>query len=118
MNFEIIRNKRLQSGEKATYVPTVGGWGTGHAFATVTLVGNPGHSGKVLLLAGTNAEATEAAGRFVVNAAALARTLQAHGIDPNGPPCDFQILLQVSTMAGSSNAAEVIACHRLGGSRP
>lgn len=118
LNLEVIRNKRVQSGEAANYAPTVGGWGTGHAFATVAVVGNPGQTGKVLLLAGTNAEGTEAAGRFVANAETLARTLQSHGIDPAGPSCDFQVLLRVSTMAGSANAVEVIACHRLGGARP
>lgn len=117
-NRETIRNKRVQSGEQATYIPTAGGWGTGHAFATIALVGNPGQAGKVLLLAGTNAEGTEAAGRFATNAAQLVSTLQSRGIDPAGPPCDFQVLLQVRTMAGSPSAVEVVACHRLGGSPP
>jgi len=118
LNRETIRNKRVQSGEQAAYIPTARGWDTGHAFATVALVGNPGQAGKVLLLAGTNAEGTEAAGRFVTNAAQLVSTLQSHGIDPGGPPCDFQVLLQVRTMAGSPSAVEVVACHRLRGSPP
>lgn len=113
LNREIIRNKRVQSGEQATYVPTAGGWDTGHAFAIVALVSNPGQTGKALLLAGTNAEGTEAAGRLVTNPALMAQTLQSHGIDPNGPPCYFQILLQVRTMAGSAATLEVVACHRL-----
>ncbi|MBL8232045.1 MAG: hypothetical protein JNL98_26350 [Bryobacterales bacterium] len=110
---EFLRNKRVQPGEQATYVPTAAGWGTGHALATVALVANPGQSGKVLLLAGTNAEGTEAAGRFVTNPAQLVQALQSRGIDPAGPPCYFQILLQVRTMAGSPSTFEVIACHRL-----
>lgn len=112
---ESIRNKRPQAGEQAIYVPTAAGWGTGHSYATVALIGNPGQSGKVLLVAGTNAEGTEAAGRFVTNLDQFARTLQSHGIDPAGPPCDFQFLLQVRTMAGSPSKVEVIACHRLRG---
>lgn len=114
---EIIRNKRVQSGEHATYVPTAGGWDTGHAYAIVALVGNPGQTGKVLLLGGTSAEGTEAAGRFVANAGQLARTLQACGIDPGGPPSDFQVLLQVRMMAGSPSAVEVVTCHPIRGSR-
>lgn len=114
LNREVIRNKRVRPGEQATYVPTAGGWGTGHAFAIVALVGNPGQTGKVLLLAGTNAEGTEAAGRFVTNGAQLVRALQSRGIDPGGPPCYFQLVLQVRTMAGSPSTVEVVACHRLG----
>ena len=66
----------------------------------------------------TTEEGTEAAGQFLVNTAELARTLQAHGIDPAGPPCHFQILFQVRTMAGSSSSLEVVACHRLAGPVP
>ena len=55
----------------------------------------------------------QAAGQFLTNTAQLARTLQAHGIDPGGPPCHFEILLQVRTMAGSPSTIEVVACHRL-----
>jgi hypothetical protein len=116
VSLEVIRNKRVRPGEQARYIPTAGGWDTGHAYAMVALVGNPGQTGKVLLLAGTNAEGTEAAGRFVTNAGQLARTLESHGIDPRGPVCHFQVLLQVRTMAGSPSTVEVVACHRLAGS--
>lgn len=112
---EFIRNKRVQPGEQATYVPTAAGWGTGHALAIVALAANPGQSGKVLLLAGTNAEGTEAAGRFVTNPAQLMHALKTRGLDPAGAPCYFQILLQVRTMAGSPSTSEVVACHRLSG---
>ena len=118
LRVEVIRNKRAQPGELPRYVPTARGWGTGHSFATIALVGNPNQSGKVLLVAGTSAEGTEAAGQFVANSAEFARTLQAHGIDPGGPPTHFQILLQVRTMAGSSSALDVITCHRLTSGAP
>lgn len=113
LNWESIRNKRIQSGELPRYVPTARGWDTGHAFAIIALVENPNQAGNVLIIAGTNAEGTEAAGQFATNPAELARTLQAHGIDPAGPPCHFEILLQVRTMAGSPSKLEVVACHRL-----
>lgn len=112
---EVIRNKRPKSGELPRYQPTARGWGTGYSFSTIALVGNPNQSGRVLILAGTNAEGTEAAGQFVTNAAELAATLRAHGIDPADPACRFQILLQVRTMAGSPSRSEVVACHRLTG---
>ena len=113
LNREIIRNKRVQAGELARYLPTAGGWDTGDAFAIIAFVPNPQQAGKVLLVAGTNAEGTEAAGQFVANLAELARTLRVHDIDPGGPACFFEILLRVRTMAGSPSTVEVVACHRL-----
>jgi hypothetical protein len=113
LNREIVRNRRVQPGELLRYVPTAGGFDTGHSFAIIAMVGNPNQAGKVLLVAGANAEGTQAAGQFLTNIAELARTLQAHGIDPGGAPCHFEILLQVRTLAGSPSAIEVVACHRL-----
>jgi hypothetical protein len=110
---EIIRNKRPQSGELPLYVPTAKGWETGQAFAILAFLGNPSQTGQVLLMAGTNAEGTEAAGKLATNWVLLSRTLQAQGIDPSGPVRHFEMLLQVRTMAGSPNTLEVIACHRL-----
>jgi hypothetical protein len=110
---EIIRNRRPQPGEPARYVPTAKGWGTGQAFAIIALVGNPNQNGRALLLAGTNAEGTEAAGRLATNLGSLARTLKGCGLDPAGPPRNFEILLEVRTMAGSPTTFEVKACHPL-----
>jgi hypothetical protein len=110
---EYIRNKRPASGESPTYVPTAAGWDTGQAYGIIALVGNPNQSGQVLILAGSNAEATEAAGKMATNVKLLSQTLKNHGIDPGGPARHFEILLQVSTMAGSSNTFDVIAFHQL-----
>jgi hypothetical protein len=112
---EFIRNRHPRNGEPPAYVPTAEGWGTGHAYAIVALVGNPEQHGQVLLLAGSNAEATEAAGKLVLNFDSLSKILKSAGIDSNGPVRHFEILLRVSTMAGSPNTFEVVACHLLNG---
>lgn len=112
---EFIRNKHAQNGELASYVPTAQGWGTGQAYAILALVGNPNQTGQVLLLAGSNAEATEAAGKLAIDLPRLAQTMRAHGFDPKGLSRHFEILLRVSTMAGSPNTFEVIAFHALPG---
>ncbi len=108
---EIVRDNHPQTGERPFYVPTAQGWGTGKAYAIIAFLANPNQSGHVLLLGGSNAEATEAAGKLAVNLDLLSRTLRKHGIDPDGAPRHFEILLRVDTMAGSSNTFEVIACH-------
>jgi hypothetical protein len=110
---EIVVNRAMRSGEAGRYVPTAQGWDTGQAYAVVALVNNPGQSGQVLLLAGSNAEATEAAGKLVTNLDPLSRVLKDQGVDVRGPAQEFEILLKVASMAGSSNTFEVIACHRL-----
>jgi hypothetical protein len=48
-----------------------------------------------------------------VNTDALSAILKAHGIDARGPSQNFEILMRVSTMAGSPNTFDVVACHRL-----
>jgi hypothetical protein len=112
---EFIRNKHPRTGETASYVPTAEGWGTGQAYAILALVANPSQGGQVLLLAGSNAEATEAAGKLATDLPQFARTMKAHGFDPNGSSRHFEILLRVSTMAGSPNTFDVIAFHALPG---
>ena len=109
---EFIRNVRPSKGEAAAYVPTAGGWATGNAYAIVALVSNPNQKGQVLILAGSNAEATEAAGRFCTDKSAIARTLAANGIDSRSNQ-HFEVLLRVATMAGSPNSVDVVACHAL-----
>jgi hypothetical protein len=110
---EVIRNKRIQPGELPVYLPTADGWDTGQAYAIIALVANPNQTGRVALLAGSNAEATEAAGKLATNLDLLSRILKSHGVDSGGAPQPFEVLLRVSTMAGSSNTFDVIACHRL-----
>jgi hypothetical protein len=110
---EIVRNKRVQKGELPRYIPTAKGWDTGQAYAIVTFMRNPGQTGHLLLLAGTNAEGTEAAGRFATDLELLSGTLRKYGIDPTGATRHFEVLLEVRTMAGSPSALAVIACHAL-----
>jgi hypothetical protein len=113
LRHEVIRNKHPRKGELSVYIPTARGFDTGHAFAVMAFVANPSQSGHVLVLAGTNAEGTEAAGKIASNLDLLSRNLQNCGINPAGPPVRFEFLLQVHTMAGSPNNFDVIACHQI-----
>lgn len=108
---EFIRNRRPRTGESLTYIPTTEGWGTGQAYAVIALVPNPNQAGQILLIAGSSAEATEAAGNLATNPELFQRTLDREGISPHGKPRHFEVLMRVSTMAGSPNTFKVIACH-------
>jgi len=112
-NQEIIRNRRPAKGDPPTYIPTAKGGGTGKAYGIVGFVANPGQSGDALLLAGSNAEATEAAGRIATNLKALDDTLRNCGIVSRRASRHFELLLSVTTMAGSPNRFDVVACHAL-----
>lgn len=108
---EFIQNVHPTNQESRTYVPTAAGWGTGQAYAIIALVGNPNQIGQALLIAGSNAEATEAAGQLATNVPLLSQALRNYGIDPNGPLRHFEVLLQVSTLAGTSDSFNVVAVH-------
>jgi hypothetical protein len=110
---EVIRNKRPAPGEAAIYTPTVPGWGTGQAYAIAAFFANPNQSGHIMILAGSNAAATEAAGKFVTNPELVAATLKAHGLKPDDQNLQFEILLRVTTIATSLNTFYSIGCHRL-----
>lgn len=115
---EIIRNVHPRPHELPAYIPTALGWATGQSFAIVALVQNPDLNGHVLLLAGANAEGTEAAGRIVTDSPRFSRALEKCGIFPSGPLQKFELLLQLNTMAGSPSNVDVLACHVLAGNSP
>ena len=112
-NQEIIQNVRPRRNELQSYVPTALGGATGQSFALVALVQNPDQNGHVLLVAGANAEGTEAAGRIVTDERRLPAVLQQCGVSPTGPLQKFELLLRLNTMAGSPSNFEVVACHLL-----
>jgi len=110
---EFIRNFHPRPTEHTQYVPTAPGWATGDSYSIIALVKNPDQSGQVLLLAGANAEGTEAAGRFVTDLPRLSTELRSCGIAPSAPLQHFEILLHLNTMAGTPNNIDVVACHIL-----
>ena len=68
---EIVRNRYQHHGEQASYVPTAKGFDTGKAFAILAFVETSTPGSQALLLAGTSAEGTEAAGKLATNAELL-----------------------------------------------
>jgi hypothetical protein len=112
---EIIHNYRPRAHEMADYLPTAMGGGTGESYAIVALVQNLDQNGQVLLLAGVDAEGTEAAGRFVTDLPRFTRALDQCGETRPGASRHFEFLLRLNTMAGSPHNTDVVACHLLAG---
>jgi hypothetical protein len=107
---EIIRNVHPRPGELQSYVETAPGWATGQSYAIVAFLRNLDQSGQVLLLAGENAEGTEAAGKLVNDLSRLDTTLKKCGIRPSGPG-HFEILLRLDMLAGSPSNVDAVNCH-------
>ncbi len=110
---EIIHNYRPRAHEMTEYLPTALGGGTGESYAIVALVQNLDQNGQVLLLAGIDAEGTEAAGRFVTDLPRFTKALDQCGATRPRASGHFEFLLRLNTMAGSPHNTDVVACHLL-----
>jgi hypothetical protein len=110
---EIVENLHPRSGEPSKYVPTAMGFATGQSFAVASYLQNPDHLGHVLLIAGADAEGTEAVADLMTDSAELRAVMSGCGLPRTSPLPNFQLLLRLSTMAGSPGHSGVIACHRL-----
>lgn len=113
---EIIHNYHPRGHEMSDYLPTALGGGTGESYAIVALVQNLDQNGQVLLLAGADAEGTEAAGRFVTDLPRFTKALDECGETRPEVSSHFEFLLRLNTMAGSPHNTDVLACHLLAGS--
>jgi hypothetical protein len=110
---EIIENLHPRNGESSRYVPTAMGFATGQSFAVASYLRNPDHLGHVLLIAGANAEGTEAVSDLMTDSTTILAVMSRCGLPRRAPIPNFQLLLRLSTMAGSPGHSEVIACHVL-----
>jgi hypothetical protein len=89
------------------------GFATGQSFAVASYLRNPDHLGHVLLIAGANAEGTEAVSDLMTDSATISAVMSRCGLPPRASIPNFQLLLRLSTMAGSPGHSEVIARHVL-----
>lgn len=110
---EIIRNVHPRPNEAAQYVPTAMGGATGKTYAIIALVRNFDQHAQILLLAGADAEGTEAAGRILTDGARLTAALEHCGLPPQGPMQRFELLVKLNTMAGIPSNESIETCHIL-----
>jgi len=106
------RNKSPRTGEQAFYtlerranLPDV-------AYAIISTPSNPVGKAPVLIIAGTNAEATEAAGELASDLPRMARELRQLGIDPESKVAQLELLIRVQHLNDTPSRSEVIA-HRV-----
>lgn len=105
----LFRNRSPRAGEQSVYSMRTNPGEKGEAYAVVAFVPNVNGEGHVLLISGTTAEGTEAAGEFITDDTRASAALRAIGIDPAGPPRHFEILLEAKAIAGSASQSTILA---------
>lgn len=105
----LIRNKAPHPGERAVYFAANPAH-SGDALSLVSLVPNLSHTGKVLLIAGTSAEGTEAAAEFITNANTEQIFLSHLTAEVKSHTSYFEVLLRSKTVSGTvSELPEILA---------
>jgi hypothetical protein len=110
----VVLNLKPRAGEEARYVSTTRSGETGDTNGLVAFIPNLGEGGYALLIAGTTAEGTAAAGDFVLDEAKMAEAYKTMGIDRTGAPSFFMLLLKARTFPGSSKQTTIQAWRLIG----
>jgi hypothetical protein len=106
----IVENRKPQTGESAEYRSKGRDSSGSEAFAIIACLPNLARSGNVLILAGSEASGTEAAGTLVTDEAALAALLRQAG-QPRTTPPYFEALLRIRHVLNTRQRSEVVALH-------
>ena len=100
-----ISNRHPRSGEAASYVPSR--YPSGFVgYSVVAYLPNPNHDGNVIILTGTDSDATSAAAEFLTSEEQLKKfqgTLHVQKFPY------FEVLLKTSRLSGTSFSAEILA---------
>lgn len=107
-NDRILFEERLASGALRQY-PNDDDIRHNRTYARIAFLPRTSDAAPTLLLAGTTAQSTEAAGELVLNRERMARTLRSIGIDPSGPPRFFEVLIRSNDFVGGAILPEVVA---------
>lgn len=96
-----VVNRAPMAGEQSLYVQS-----SSVQYCVIAYLPNPSHNGLVLLIEGTGAEATEAAGNFLLSEGQLSRFKNALHVDRLPY---FEVLLKVSSVQGTPLASTIEA---------
>ncbi len=113
----LIRNREPRAGEQPVYMAAPAGE-SGESYSIVALVPNLRHTGNILIIAGTTAESTEAAGEFIMNQATSSALLNKLTKQNKDRMPYFEVLLKSGTLSGVAKNAEVVADRILPGEIP
>ncbi len=109
LNRAFLRDSSPKRGKPAIYVCDNPSEGPYESYGIVAAVPNLDGTGHALLIAGTNMQATEAAGEFLTNPGRFDAFLREINWLPDSKLPVFEVVLKLVTMGGSSVANEIIA---------
>ena len=100
-----VANRNPQHGEQAIYAAPIDPYAS-VGYSVIAFLPNPSHTGNAILLAGTNSDATNAAGEFLTSEESLEK-LQSTLHVREFPY--FEALLKTTHLSGTSFNAEIVA---------
>jgi hypothetical protein len=115
----VFRNKAPLPGEQALYSPSSGGAAHMDTYADIALLPNLAGTGHVLMLAGIDMTATEAAGELVASQDfpdVLNRMLRSRSGQPPAPY--IEILVQEKAVGGTAQGSKIVGYRLLAGQKP
>jgi hypothetical protein len=108
----VMRNVRPQPGEPAQYGPAVSGANGKTSYARLDFVPNLSGTGKILLVAGFDMAASEAAAEFVLSPASVSLVQHALAQSDLSKIGHFELVLETSALDGTGNGARIVAFRR------
>lgn len=101
-----ISVRHARNGEPATYA-TAGPGNSRDGYCIIAFLDNLSGEGHTLIIAGTDSQATEAAGDFLTHETSMRELLRHAGT----PLSHFQLLLHTTRVAGTPVASSIVAFH-------
>ncbi len=105
----IIFRDRSAVGNGSGQYPSASDIQHNRTYARLVFVPRISDAASTLLIAGTTAQSTQAAGELVVDRARMSQVLHSMGLDSSGPPHYFEILIRSNNFVGGAILPEVVA---------
>jgi hypothetical protein len=110
-NTAIVINRHPKGNEQARYLAPPPGPDGAEGYSLVAVVPNLGHTGKVLILAGSEMSGTEMAGSIVTTEALIAEMLGRFATQRDGSIPFFEALLKIRYVEHTARGFEILALH-------
>lgn len=105
-------NHSPRSGEATRFLTRGKDGAWEETYGAIAFLPNLGHNGNVLIIEGSVAEGTQAAGDYVCSPAFIDQLRKHLNLSPTDPIPHFELLLKISALAGSPSRAEYLT-HRI-----
>jgi hypothetical protein len=105
----ILFHDRSAVGKEMGQYPSASDIQHNRTYARLVFVPRISDAASTLLIAGTTAQSTQAAGELVVDRARMSQVLHSMGLNSSGPPHYFEILIRSNNFVGGAILPEIVA---------